>query len=156
MLPDFTDHIRIEPWPDPVIDQVGHDPRSIYVEWFWLSVLGPSTIWLLRRLVAALDHQPDGFDLDVSECAAALGLQTNAGRNAIFLRTLHRACQFHLARRIDASTLQVRRHIPPLTRGQVLRLPPSLRDAHDRWLADELAQHRAERDAAAFVANDVA
>ena len=32
------------PWPDPVIDEVGHDPRSAYVETFWLAVLGPPTI----------------------------------------------------------------------------------------------------------------
>ena len=36
-------HIRVEPWPDPVIDELGHDPRSAYVETFWLPVLGPTT-----------------------------------------------------------------------------------------------------------------
>lgn len=143
MLSDFAERIRIEPWPDPVIDQRGHDPRSIYVEWFWLSILGPSTVWLLRRLVAGLDHQPEGFDLDSAECAAALGLAGGTGPNATFVRTLRRACQFHLARRLDASTLQVRRHLPPLTRSQVLRLPSSLREAHDRWLEHELREHTA-------------
>ena len=34
----------VEPWPDPVIDELGHDPRSAYVERFWLPVLGPSTV----------------------------------------------------------------------------------------------------------------
>jgi hypothetical protein len=37
-------HLRVEPWPDPVIDEVGHDPRSAYVETFWLQVLGPTSI----------------------------------------------------------------------------------------------------------------
>ena len=23
--------LTIEPWPDPVIDELGHDPRSVYV-----------------------------------------------------------------------------------------------------------------------------
>jgi hypothetical protein len=36
--------LRIEPWLDPVIDEVGYDPRSEYVETFWLPVLGPTTI----------------------------------------------------------------------------------------------------------------
>ena len=27
-----TDHLRIEAWDDPVIDRLGHDPRSTYVE----------------------------------------------------------------------------------------------------------------------------
>jgi hypothetical protein len=33
--------LRIEPWADPVIDHLGHDPRSAYVEHFWLPILGP-------------------------------------------------------------------------------------------------------------------
>jgi hypothetical protein len=32
---------RVEAWLDPLIDEVGHDPRSAYVETFWHPVLGP-------------------------------------------------------------------------------------------------------------------
>jgi hypothetical protein len=142
---EFADHLRVEPWLDPVIDQRGYDPRSEYTEWFWLAVLGPSTVWLLRRVAATFDHRPDGFDLEVLECAAALGLTGGAGQNATFLRTVRRACQFQLARRVDAGTVQVRRYLPPLNRGQVARLPSSLRAAHDEWQARELRDHRAER-----------
>jgi hypothetical protein len=39
-----TDELAIVAWPDPVIDELGHDPRSAYVERFWLSILGPSSI----------------------------------------------------------------------------------------------------------------
>lgn len=156
MLPDFAEYIRVLPWPDAVIDERGHDPRSIYVEWYWLSVLGPSTVWLLRRFAAAFEHEPAGFDLDVAECAAALGLAGGNGRNATFVRTLHRACQFHLAQRLDTSTLQVRTHIPPLTRSQVLRLPSSLRESHDRWIEHELRQHRAARSHPSYLGDEVA
>jgi len=31
--------IRVMPWPDPVLDAIGHDPRSWYVETFWLPTL---------------------------------------------------------------------------------------------------------------------
>jgi hypothetical protein len=31
-------------WTDPVIDTLGHDPRSWYVEQFWLGIIGPTTI----------------------------------------------------------------------------------------------------------------
>ena len=42
-LPDLTvPTLRITAWPDAVIDAVGHDPRSTYVEMFWLSILGPT------------------------------------------------------------------------------------------------------------------
>ena len=38
-----TDRLRIVRWADPVVDVVGHDLRSTYVERFWLPVLGPTT-----------------------------------------------------------------------------------------------------------------
>ena len=38
-----TDPLHIVRWHDPLIDQLGHDPRSRYAELFWLGVLGPST-----------------------------------------------------------------------------------------------------------------
>jgi hypothetical protein len=31
----------VRPWPDEVLDHLGFDPRSSYVEDFWLGVLGP-------------------------------------------------------------------------------------------------------------------
>ena len=146
---EFSERLRIEPWADPVIDERGYDPRSEYAEWFWLAVVGPSSIWLLRRIAATFDHRPDGFDLEVAECAAALGLTGGAGQHATFLRTVRRMCQFHLARRIDRDTVQVRRRLPPLTRSQVLRLPSSLRVAHEDWMRRELDAHRAARIARA-------
>ena len=35
--------LHIRPWPDDVIDKLGFDPRSPYVEDFWLGILGPSS-----------------------------------------------------------------------------------------------------------------
>ena len=41
----FTeDSVELRPWPDELIDTLGHDPRSRYVEDFWLGTLGPTTI----------------------------------------------------------------------------------------------------------------
>ena len=36
-----TASLAVRPWPDPVIDALGHDPRSAYVEQYWLGILGP-------------------------------------------------------------------------------------------------------------------
>ena len=71
--------VRVTPWDDPLVDRRGHDPRSAYVEQFWLSVLGPTATWLLRRLVAGFDHHPDGYELDVAGTARALGLSVTQG-----------------------------------------------------------------------------
>jgi hypothetical protein len=146
MIPDsFTDHIHVNAWTDPVIDELGHDPRSQYVEWFWLAVLGPSTVWLLRRLGDALDHAPDGFTLDVHECAAALGIGGASSRRSAMQRTLRRTVQFGVARAHNDHVLDVRRRLPPLNRAQVLRLPSSLLVAHDDWTRAELQRHEAAR-----------
>ena len=61
--------IQMVPWHDPVVDLIGHDARSTYVERFWLGVLGPSATWLLRITAYGFEHQPEGFEL---ECAAAV------------------------------------------------------------------------------------
>jgi hypothetical protein len=133
-----TDSLHIKPWPDPVIDRVGHDPRSAYVEQFWLGILGPSTTWLLRRLAAGLETTPAGFDLGLSDTARSLGLG-GEGRSSPFVRALGRCCQFQLASSEDDATLAVRRKLPPLNRRQLARLPEPVQAEHQRWLEAELA-----------------
>src|SRR5438045_4129998 len=130
--------LDIRPWPDAVIDSLGHDPRSAYVEQFWLGILGPSTTWLLRRLAAGLEAEPSGFALPLGDTARALGLGDKGGRHSPFMRALGRVCQFDLGQVRDEGTLAVRRKLPPLNRRQVDRLPDMLRDAHKRWQEEEL------------------
>lgn len=132
-----SDSLHIRPWPDPVIDRVGHDPRSAYVERFWLGILGPSTTWLLRRLAAQLETAPAGFDLPLAETARSLGLG-GEGRSSPFMRALSRCCQFQLAAPEEAAVLAVRRKLPPLNRRQLARLPEGVQAEHQRWLDDDL------------------
>jgi hypothetical protein len=121
-------------WPDPVIDRFGYDPRSLYVETFWLGVLGPTCTWLLRRLAAGFDDDPDGFDLDMSDAARALGLGHRPGRHSPFRRALARCVKFETARRAGPATLAVRRRLPPLPRRHLDRLPASLQTQHAQWI----------------------
>jgi len=139
--------LRIEPWPDPVIDRLGFDPRSPYVEQFWLPVLGPSSIWLLRRLGAGLDVHPDGHEVDLIELAAELGLGAGSGRHSPLIRTMDRCCRFTLASRAG-EVFRVRRRLPPLTRGQVERLSPTLQHRHHQ-LQDAATDHARRADQAA-------
>ena len=125
-----TDTLTIRPWPDEVIDALGHDPRSHYVETYWLGILGPSTTWLLRRLVAGLEASPAGFDLPLAETARRLGLGDKGGRHSPFMRSLTRLVQFDLAQSQGEPVLAVRRKVPPLNRRQVMRLPASLQAEH--------------------------
>lgn len=125
---------RVEAWPDQVIDAVGHDVRSAYVERFWLGVLGPSATWLLRRLVSGLEDEPDGFELDLAATAVELGLGHRSGRHSPFFRSIDRCCRFGAAHLLDDRTLRVRRRLPPLTRMQIARLPMRLQEAHQAWV----------------------
>ncbi|HEV2760606.1 MAG TPA: hypothetical protein VGV86_13660 [Acidimicrobiales bacterium] len=130
--------LPVRPWPDGVIDALGHDPRSAYVERFWLGILGPSTTWLIRFLADRLDASPEGFDLDLASTAQALGLGSRGGRHSPFMRALSRCCQFDVAEARPDGVLAVRRKLPPLTRRQVLRLSPELVAAHQAWQEAEL------------------
>jgi hypothetical protein len=140
----FTDSVLpVRPWADPLIDTLGFDPRSAYVEQFWLSVLGPSTTWLLRRVAAGFDRSPDGFDLVLADTAREIGLGDKCGRHSPFVRAIARCCQFEMARAAGRG-IEVRRKLPPLTRRQVVRLPDGLRQAHEAWQAAQVGGRNEE------------
>jgi len=131
------DHLRIEPWIDPVVDRLGHDPRSAYVETFWLGILGPSTTWLVRRMVAGFDEQPSGYDLEPIGTARALGIGHRSGTTSPFVRSLARAERFGITR-TDGACVSVRRRLPPLSRRLLERLPHEIQAEHRRWQEREL------------------
>ena len=149
--------IYISVWSDPLIDRLGHDPRSAYVEQFWLSVLGPSTVWLLRHWAGILDQEPDGAEIDLAITARRLGLGHKGGRNSPLARSMIRACRFGAARATGSGRLEVRRRLPPLNRGQIQRLPEALQRCHQVYLdaplasADPTTQERARRLALGLV-----
>jgi len=130
--------LHVRPWPDDVIDHMGHDPRSTYVEDYWLGLLGPSTTWLLRRLAAGFEYSPEGFDLDLGETARSLGLGDRSGRHSPFVRSINRTVQFGLAQITGPEELCVRRRLPPLNRAQLARLSPALRARHVAWQQEQL------------------
>lgn len=139
-IPDLSvPTLTLVPWRDPVVDALGYPPGSTYVERFWLAILGPSTTWLVRHLDARLATEPEGTTIELDATAAALGLGVGRGRHSPLVRALHRCCQFGLARATVGADahLAVRRHLPPLTRHQVERLPPSVRARHQEWRATE-------------------
>jgi hypothetical protein len=144
--------IVVTPWTDPVVDSLGHDPRSWYAETFWLPTLGPTSLLLLRHLADRFDRAPDGVTLAVGETAASLGLGTGESENAPLMRSVLRLVQFDLACRSGDDTFAVRRKVPPVNRRHVRRLPVALQARHDEWIASvsstsalDLARRRARR-----------
>jgi hypothetical protein len=164
--------VIVRAWSDPLLDRFGHDPRSPYVERFWLPIVGPSGTMLLRRLAGGFDDRPEGYRLDLTAVAQALGMGRREGPSASFRRTLERVASFGFIEfqlpvaptvrragvepdRPEDGTLVVRRRLPGLTRRQQQRLPRPLRDDHDAWLAaqptDEMVGARVQHLAASLL-----
>lgn len=122
----------VVPWHDEVVDAIGYDPRSTYVETFWLNVLGPTTTWIVRRMVTGLDEYPGGYELDLDQTAGALGLVFTPGASNPFARSLNRCVLFGAAQPITGG-LAVRRRLPPVSARHLQRMPPYLRAAHQSW-----------------------
>lgn len=127
-LPQFTSpEIEIRSWAS--YDEPSFDPRSAYVERYWLGILGPATTLLLRYLAEGLDRNPDGFTIEASEVAGSMGLK-GADHRSSFQRSLTRACLFGLAQSPSPELLLVRRTFPALSTRHLERLPQSLQESH--------------------------
>jgi hypothetical protein len=126
--------LTVRPWVDPAADAVGYDPRSDYVEHFWLVLMGPSTTLLLRRLAMALDEWPDGFECSTRELSWSLGLG-HSGQNTSLARTFRRSTEFGMTRLDRSGDMLVRRRLPPLPRHMVSRLPAWLQTAHRDYVS---------------------
>jgi hypothetical protein len=133
--------LTVMPWPDPLIDTIGHDPRSLYVETFWLPTLGPTALLLLRHLASRFDRAPGGVEITVADTSLALGLGLRDGASSPIVRTLTRLEQFDLAcADPQTPTVAVRRNLPPVNRRHIRRLPADAQAAHAEWAEAELAE----------------
>lgn len=150
--------ITIQPWSDPVIDTVGHDPRSLYAETFWLPTIGPTALLLLRHLATRFEERAGALELPVADTSHALGVGERDGNSSPIVRSLVRLETFDLACSDGRGTIAVRRNLPPLQRRHVRRLPGALQTAHDDWMQTSLddpphseARRRARRLALALL-----
>jgi hypothetical protein len=126
--------LTIHPWIDPLVDDVGHDPRSCYVEQFWLGILGPTATWLLRRLVTTLERHPEGCELDLGATASAMGLSFTVGRSSPFSKALQRIVMFGLAHPLPGGALAIRTSVPPVGHRHLRRMPEAVQRSHEEWI----------------------
>ena len=132
--------VTVKPWSDPILDVLGHDPRSWYVETFWLPTLGPTCVLLMRHLADRFDRAPGGLSLDVTTTSECLGLGARDGTSSPLRRSLARLEQFDLAVSEPESIVRVRRNLPPVNRRHVKRLPVGLQARHAEWVTGALTQ----------------
>ncbi len=127
---DFKETIRITTWVDTTLDNIGYDPRSSYVEHFWLPILGPSSIWLLRRARFLLEMNPTGITISCAELGGSLGLGDTKGRSSLLTKTVQRCVDFEVAKKTHEGSIAFRRRLAPLSVRQLQRLPKSIAELH--------------------------
>ena len=128
-----TDRLFVGWQPARASERLGHPAGSVYVETFWLPLVGPSTVLALRRLSAWLEHEPDGITVSIAILSSCLGLGTGTGRRAPVARTLARLVDFKIASH-DGERLLLRRELPMLSVRQIERLPACLITAHEQLI----------------------
>lgn len=127
---EFNPSLRFTSWRDIDLESRGYDPRSTYVEKFWLPFLGPSTVVLMRRITELLEENPHGFSVELSDLSQMIGLGTNISKHSSLQKTLNRLLIFELARVMPSSALSMRIKLPPLPTRYFSRLPETLQREH--------------------------
>lgn len=130
--------LEVRPWHDPVIEANGFTIGDPYVEMFWLPVLGPTATWLLRRLATGLDHEPQGYTVDMNELARCIGVACTEGRHNPFTRALQRCIMFGVSHHVPSAlnnAIAVRTVLPPISQRHLVRLPEQLQNLHHDWSA---------------------
>jgi len=121
--------ITLQSWDDP-LTTAGYPVQSRYTELFWLPLLGPSSLLLLRRTDQLLSVEAKPVTMGVAELAQSLGLGPTGRHGSLLVRTIKRCCDFRVARQVGDTTLEVKRKLAPLTDRQILHLPHALRQLH--------------------------
>lgn len=112
------------PLRDETIERIGHPLHSVYVERFWLPIVGPSTLCMARNLLA----RTPGAQVTLELLGSELGLNEN-----VTLRTIDRLLRFGFALHTERSLL-MRTHVAPLSLHQFGKLPAHLRIAHSDFV----------------------
>jgi len=136
--------VELSPLFDPTLERVGFPLDHAYVERVYCSVLGPSSVLLLRRAGELFAEHPEGLRVDLVDLSRSLGLGVRAdaddvGRNSPLRRTMDRLARFNMARWTSEDRLAIHPKLPALERHRVARLPEPIQTAHHRLLTDHLA-----------------
>lgn len=135
--------VELSPLFDPTLDRVGFPLDHPYVERVYCSVLGPSSVLLLRRAAQLFAEHPQGVRVDVVDLSRSLGLGVrpdagDVGRNSPLRRTMDRLVHFRMAAWRDDDRLAVHPKLPALERHRLARVPESVLASHHRLLKDHL------------------
>ncbi|MDP9403441.1 MAG: hypothetical protein M3P85_08915 [Actinomycetota bacterium] len=135
--------VELSPLFDPTLERVGFPLEHPYVEQVYCSVLGPSSVLLLRRAGQLFAEHPEGARVDLVDLSRSLGLGVrpdadDIGQHAPLRRTMERLVRFRMAAWRGDDRLAIHPKLPALERYRVARLPEPVQTAHQRLLTDHL------------------
>ncbi len=138
---EIPERLTLNPVPHPVpqVHRAGFPLEHPYVERCWTSVIGPSSVLLLRR-VSALWRQQAPVTVDLSELATSLGLGRGTARSSPIRHTLERVVRFKAAAWSGPGELDVFTEVPPLSPRQLARVPAWTARQHNELLTRHLAE----------------
>ena len=137
---DRGETLRVGEWRRESVG--GSDVRSAYVERYWLPILGPTSIMLLRCVANTLDASGGiAVTLSTGALASQIGLGNEPGSIGVLRRCFRRLEQFGFVIVGTEQEHKFRLVAPCLARRQIVRLPPHLQTLH----ATEVATLNAER-----------
>ena len=137
---DATPHIAIRLFSTADRVRHGWTLDSRFIEEFWLPILGPSSVVLLRWVARHADELTRYQHVPLAKLASAIGLGCGVGRHSPICRTLERLTRFDAARwntvpDTDSPHLSVYSHLLPVPRRLLAQLPPGMQADHARALA---------------------
>lgn len=121
--------LRIQAWPDPPHVGPAIEVRSRYADHFWVPVIGPTAMGLLRVLARQVGHRDGPISVQVGHLVSELGVDPTTGRFEIE-RALVRLLDHGLMTMDGDRPLQVRVDLPYLSQIQVEQLAPHIAVAH--------------------------
>ena len=133
-----TETVTVTAWIDPLVEATGHHPRSIYVEQFWLPVIGPTALLSYRRISDHLAANPHGFDLDLGELARGMGMSYRPGANSAFAKAINRLTMFGIAHSTPTG-IALRRRVPNVAYRQLHRLTDNMQQQHVNFVSTTTA-----------------
>jgi hypothetical protein len=137
----LPERITVQRWDDPVVEKWGFSVNSVYSEAVLLPILGPASVFCLRRLSAWATASPTGVEVDTRQLARDLGLGDSLGRNAVLTRTVRRLCHFDMTR-WAGDQLWVRTSVAPVPERHLARLSPGIVRLHQSMVDRQLARTR--------------
>ncbi len=131
MTENQTVTIHAVPHRSPQVQKVGLPIDHRYLEECWAPVLGPTSVFLLRR-IATLWEEAEPAVVSRSELGQSIGLGKGAGRNSPLQQTLDRLERFGFLRQsATGGTVAVATTVGPLSDRQLERVPEWNRQRHE-------------------------